>query len=56
MASPPNTQGLFVVGWFWSSRACCDVLKTRVGVVLFIERESAGPTVSQAAPRQALRG
>jgi len=55
MASPPNRQGLFVVGRFGSSRACCDGLKTRVGVVLFSERESAGPTGAQAAPRLALR-
>ena len=58
MASPPNRQGLFVVGRFGSSRACCDGLKIRVGVVLFSERESAGRParrprhVWRCAPRQ----
>jgi len=55
MASPPNRQGLFVVGWFRSSRVFCGGLKTRVGVVLFGERASARPTGSQASPRLALR-
>lgn len=42
--------------WFWSSRACSDGLKTCVRVVLCGDSRSPGSTVSQAAPRQALRG